>query len=632
MCGICGIILKKRPAGASEPSDWVRKMANHLRHRGPDDEGFYADEAKGVYLAQRRLSIIDLSAAGRQPYFNEQRTLVALVNGEIYNYCELRAYLQGRGHRFVSQSDCEVIPHLIEEEGRGAWSKLRGMYAAAVYDSRAGEVVLARDPLGIKPLYLLDADEYFAFASEIRAFEVLDVPMERDPAGLAAFLMLGCVPSPGTHIKRVHALEPGQRICISGNEFSAVRGFDIGQMCREAAQVRQPDAESLKGIIRDSVRRHMVSDAPIGLFLSGGIDSGTIAGVASEVTGADVRAITIGVPGHPLDETARARLTARQYGLKLTEISLSQQDFERDVAHFFQHLDLPSRDGFNTYVVSKAARQGGLTVALSGTGGDELFAGYDTFRWIPFFGQINRIVHAFGKPGRSSGSRMLKLMSRRSGGWRVAELMLRPEADRRIAYLAYRGLFVGRYLEDLLQPELSTYAQQAFERYMDDSAWCLNTEIPTPIAVAGLEWQYYWGPMLLRDCDSLSMAHSLEVRVPLTDIEVFKAALPFLAHKMNGDGNPKWRLRQALNNALPREVSGGGKQGFVFPWHQWLQGFVLTDFDRCNGASEIIGLERAALQKWRERCVRGQAHWHNLWALYVCLRMHYAQESVCRGD
>lgn len=623
MCGICGIILKTRRSGAHEPATWVRKMANHLRHRGPDDEGFYADEEKGVYLAQRRLSIIDLSSAGRQPYFNEEGTLVTLVNGEIYNFRELRDCLLRKGHRFVSQSDCEVIPHLIEEEGDDGWGKLRGMYAATIYDSRSGEVVLARDPLGIKPLYLFETEEFFAIASEIRAFEVLDAPLDRDPAGLADFLMLGCVPSPRTHIKHVRALEPGQRVYLKGNAVRTLRSFDIGKVCCEAAHVRNPDAELLKGVIRDSVRRHMVSDAPIGLFLSGGIDSGTIAGVASEVTGADVRAITIGVPGHPLDETARARLTARQYGLKLTEIPLSQQDFERDVEHFFQHLDLPSRDGFNTYVVSKAARQGGLTVALSGTGGDELFAGYDTFRWVPFFGRINSIVHALGKPGRWSASRLLALTSRTSGGWRVAELMARPEADRRIAYLAYRGLFVGSHLENLLQPEWSAYAQQAFERYMDNTAWCLNPEIPTPIAVAGLEWQYYWGPMLLRDCDALSMAHSLEVRVPLTDVEVFKAALPFLAHEITGDGNPKWRLRQALDRPLPDAVAGGAKQGFVFPWQEWLRGFVLADFDKLSESCwpESGRLRKNMLKQWCQQYASGHTHWQNFWALYVAMRI-----------
>jgi len=620
MCGICGIVLKKRPWSGGDPSVVVRKMADLLRHRGPDDEGFYADEEKGVYIAQRRLSIIDLSPAGRQPYFNEDGKVATLVNGEIYNFRELRHDLLRKGHHFVSQSDCEVVLHLFEEQGRDGLKKLRGMYAAAVYDSRSGELVLARDPLGIKPLYLLENAGFVAFASEIRAFDALDLSLDRDPAGLADFLMLGCIPAPNTHIRNVRAIKPGQQVSIIGSTVRETDCFDIGSVCRTAAQERNPDMERLKYVVRDSVRRHMVSDAPIGLFLSGGIDSGTLAGIAAEEVDADVRAITIGVPGHPLDETARARLTAKQYGLNLTEIPLNQKDFEQDVEHFFQHLDLPSRDGFNTYIVSKAAKQSGLTVALSGTGGDELFAGYDTFKWVPFFGRINRVAHAFGKPGRNGASQLLRMASKTSGGWRVAELMRRPEADRRIAYLSYRGLFVGKFLEDLLQPELKVYAQSAFERYMENTAWCLDPQIPTPIAVAGLEWQCYWAPMLLRDCDALSMAHSLEVRVPLTDMEVFKTALPFLAQPTSGDGHPKWLLRQTLEKPLPSEVAGGKKNGFVFPWQNWLKGRTLADFNRRSVLADTSRLRPEALRTWREKYTSGSAYWQNFWALYVALR------------
>lgn len=620
MCGICGIVLKNIGNFPVDPEKAVRLMASHMHHRGPDDEGFGSWPAQGVYLAQRRLAIIDLSTAGRQPLFSEDRLIAALVNGEIYNYRELRAEMRLRGHRFASQSDCEVIPHLWEEIGAETWGRLRGMYAAAVYDSRDRMLTLARDPLGIKPLYVLEMPGAWAFASEINAFQDLPVQLDIEPAGMADYLLLGCVPAPLTHRRGVRALQAGQQLLLRDGVARWSSPFDIGALCRAAVD-ESSSPERVKDTVRDSIRRHMISDAPIGLFLSGGMDSGTIAGIATEVTGSDVRAITVGSPGHPTDETAQAQLTARHYGVKLQEIALTQADFEQDIDHFFQHLDLPSRDGFNTYVVSKAARLAGLTVALSGTGGDEMFAGYSTFRWVPFFGRVNNIAHLFGRQSARLAALLLRFGTRSSGAKRVAELMRHRVADRRVAYLAYRGLFVGGILEDILVPEWRPQAEAALERYLAGSAWCLDPDIPDAIAVAGLEWQYYWGPMLLRDADALSMAHSLEVRLPLTDIEVFKAALPLLAHPPAGDGRPKWALRNSLDRPLPEAVVQGKKRGFVFPWQEWVRGVTLKDFDVRAGGAGKAGLKVEGLIRWREQYLSGSAYWQNFWALYVAMRM-----------
>ena len=623
MCGICGIVAKKPDAPFGNLTEATRAMTRAMRHRGPDDEGFHVDERKGVALGHSRLSIIDLSTAGRQPLHNNENTIHAVVNGEIYNYRELRDGLAAKGHRFVSDSDSEVVPHLFEEHGSTAWEKLRGMYACAVYDEVSGALVLARDPLGIKPLYLYEDESVIAFASEIRAFRALDPRPEPSIEGIMDFLLQGCIPAPATHLKRVKALQPGEVVTVRNGALRRSRLATIADWCPPAARAQTPDVAELGHCLRDSVRRHLVSDAPIGLFLSGGIDSGTLAGIASQVADSDVRAVSVVVPGHAMDESAYARQTADAYGIGLTEIPLSQNDFETDLALFLSHLDLPSIDGFNTFVVSKAARQAGLTVALSGVGGDELFAGYPTFRWVPFYTMVRKCLGVAGPPGRHAAASLLGLLTRSSGADRVAEVIRTVGADRRAAFLAFRGLFVGRILEQLVAPDLQRHVPAALERFMDATEWCRDKRIPSDLAVGGLEIQNYMGPVLLRDTDALSMAHSLEVRTPLVDVEVVKAALPFLAHPARGDGYPKWPLRNALQNPLPEAVVQRKKQGFSFPWQEWMSGKVQSEFNEAlrepGEWAQIIRPDAA--RRWQQAYTSGHAHWRCFWSLYVLMRL-----------
>jgi len=574
-------------------------------------------------MAQSRLSIIDLSPAGRQPLYNEDRTLLAVVNGEIYNYEELRDELIQRGHTFSSQSDSEVVVHLYEDEALAGLARLRGMYAIGLYDIGKREVVLLRDDLAIKPLYLYEDDDVFAFASEINAFRSAGLALTPSKGAIADYLLLGCIRAPATLYREVRALVSGECVTIRGGMAEYHMGCLAGRKYASAFCDSRLSPSVLRERMEDSVRRHLISDAPIGLFLSGGIDSGTIAGLARQVSGADIRAVSVVLPGHPLDESSFARTTADLYGIDLAEVPLSQTDFEAEMDQFFERMDMPTVDGFNTYVVAKAAHDAGLTVALSGLGGDELFAGYPTFSWVPTFSRVLWFAASLGMASRAAASQMLRALSNSSGGKRVAEILANAPRDCRSSYLAYRGLFCGRTLSDLLAVDVRHEADAATARFFDENSWVLASEMPLQTAVAGMEIDNYMTPMLLRDTDVFSMAHSLEVRVPLVDREVLRAFFPCLSHRGYTDGAPKWNLRQSLATPLPRGVVQRTKQGFVLPWQEWMKGKAVREFDRilAEGRNWRSLLNTEAVIQHRDAYVQGRAHWRCFWSLYVLMRM-----------
>ena len=599
-------------------------MADSLAHRGPDDHGEYVSSSPLVALGHRRLSIIDLSSSGRQPFVNEDSTIRAIVNGEIYNYIELRQELKAKGHRFVSDSDCEVLVHLYEEEGISFWSRLRGMFAAAVLDERIGVLYLGRDPLGIKPLYIYEDNDRIAFSSEIRAFRHAGFSLDHDIAGISDFLMMGSIPAPRTHFRQVTALMPGQIATIHQDKLIFSTVFPVQDWCLAAAEDKSElSVEHMSEVLSDSIKRHMISDAPIGLFLSGGIDSGMLAGMATELTGANVHTVSVTVPGNPLDEGSYAAETASLYGTIHREVPITQDSFEQSFDLFFDYLDMPSIDGFNSFVVARAAREAGLTVSLSGVGGDELFAGYPTFSWGPMFEHVHQLLGIGGSFGRTMGSIALEKALRDSSARRVGQVFRAGRACRRLSYLSYRGLFLGDMLADVLEADGQKHAHNAQERFMDDTKWVEQDGMSSNLAVAGLELSRFMGCQLLRDMDVASMAHSLEVRVPLVDQEVVKAALPFLAQSpLRGDGHPKWLLRQGLQQPLPARVVSRKKQGFVFPWQEWMRGKVVANLSELVESKTLpCMLSEVAVRKWLELYLRGKARWSYIWALFVLSRL-----------
>src|SRR5271169_3759936 len=400
VCGICGVAFASQSKDAELR---VRAMAAAMRHRGPDEEGFLIGDARapGLALGMRRLSIIDL-AGGRQPVWNETRDVAVIYNGELYNYRELRDRLALLGHRFATQSDTEILVHAWEEWGEECLTELRGMFAFALLDLRgrfatAPLLFLARDPLGIKPLYYTQTAEGFAFASEVRALLASGiVPKKISQDALTSYLLFGSASEPVSLVEGVFSLPPGHRMLMYVPERRRVpraRPWWDPQTSAAARDSRKPKdldsaAKRLRPLLEDAVRAHLIADVPVGLFLSGGLDSGAIAAIAAKLQ-PNIQSFTLAFPGTPYDEGPLAREIAKACGTKHHEVPLDGDAMVARLDEALAALDQPTMDGINTYFAAWAARQVGLKVALSGLGGDELFAGYRTFENVP---KIERLI------------------------------------------------------------------------------------------------------------------------------------------------------------------------------------------------------------------------------------------------
>lgn len=560
MCGICGIA---QPKGSPDPAV-VARMSARLVHRGPDDDGCFSEGP--VALAARRLSIIDLDH-GHQPIANEDGSVVVVQNGEIYNYRELKRELEGQGHRFATDCDTEVLVHLYEQHGEGFAERLRGMFAVAVWDEREGRLLLARDRFGIKPLYYRHREGELSFASELKA--MLEQPgfsREIDPRAMSAYLAFNSIPAPLTIFAEARKLPPGHLLSWRRGEIELRRYARPAPV--DAERVRRGSAaelaEELRGVLRDSLRAHLVADVPVGVLLSGGVDSGGITALAAAEASAPLKTFSIGFEESGFDELSRARLVAERYGTDHHEL-IVRPDAVELLPKLVEAFDEPFGDSsaLPTYLVSELA-VGGVKVALSGEGGDELFGGYYTYvadLLAPRFGRlatmarplVERLPSADGRVGFDyKAKRFARAASlpplERHHGWK--EIF---SAERRGALLGARDpgwdpldLYRERYAE--------TAGAEPLARFQD------------------VDLGIYLVDDLLVKTDRLSMAHSLELRVPFLDQRVAEFALalptPLKIRRME----KKRLLRQALAPLLPDEVVGGRKQGFSIPIAAWLRG------------------------------------------------------------
>ncbi|HTP61557.1 MAG TPA: asparagine synthase (glutamine-hydrolyzing) [Burkholderiales bacterium] len=572
MCGINGIVAYGQGAAPVAEAELLRVRDSMVR-RGPDGAGAWLSADRRVGLAHRRLSVIDLSEAGAQPMASADGRFRITYNGEIYNYQELKAGLESSGRRFRSGADTEVLLQLFEERGPQMLSALRGMYAFAIWDERERRLFLARDPLGIKPLYYANAGGALRFASQVKALIAGgSVSEEIEPAGYAGFFLWGSVPEPYTLYRGIRALPAGQWLAVGAagvdgpRQFHSLRqAFAEGE--REAGSAGSPaEAGTLGDAITDSVKHHLVADVPVGVFLSAGIDSAMLAGLAARF--APLRSITLGFDeycGSDNDETVLAEASARTVGLRHETRWISYAAFRRDTGDILAAMDQPSIDGLNTYLVAAAAKQAGMKVALSGVGGDELFAGYPSFRQVP------RLASALGGVARA-----VPVLARAMR--RVADPVLRPFASPKLAglaeyggsvpgaYLLRRALFMPWELPRLLDPDIAKagLAELAtLDRLNESIAGISNPRF----AVSCLEMTWYMRNQLLRDTDWAGMAHSLEIRVPFADAELLRRAIPFLAR---GTPPSKREIARSLCPSLPKAVLERPKTGFTVPVREWL--------------------------------------------------------------
>jgi asparagine synthase (glutamine-hydrolysing) len=575
MCGIVGIYAYHPSAPMPDRGELLR-IRDHMTLRGPDGAGEWISEADRVAFGHRRLSIIDLSDRAAQPMQSADGNLVITFNGEIYNYRAIRSDLERQGYVFRTQSDTEVLLHLYAAYGHEMVRHLRGMFAFAIWDRAKGGLLLVRDPHGIKPLYYSDDGRTFRFASQVKALLAGGkVSRDPDPAGWVGFYYFGTIPEPFTTYRNIHTLPAGSTLWIdrsAGKPAAYARLSEILSAIQPETSAR-PRADLIE-IVRtgllDSVRHHMVSDVPVGIFLSAGIDSGALLGLMCDIGVPEIRSVTLAYEEYRWtgkDEAPLAAKCAESYGCNHTIRTVTEAEFREDLPRILDAMDQPTIDGINTWFVSKAARELGLKAAISGLGGDELFGGYPSYRDIP------RLVRTLGKvPGVDAlGDSFRRAM-------RPLVARFHPKLA---GIVKYGGTFAGAYylLRGLFMPwELNAvihdndFLQEGVRRLdpLDHIGRAMQPEPNSDFAkVACLETSLYMRNQLLRDTDWASMAHSLEVRVPYVDVDLLKGIGPAILELPRATG--KRVLANVPSRALPSEIISRSKTGFGTPVEIWLQ-------------------------------------------------------------
>ena len=624
MCGIAGIAVSRRspPDGLR---DGLATMAYAMRARGPDDEGIFVATDDVIGLTTRRLAIRDLSPTGHMPMQNPDGTLWITYNGELYNSDDLRIELQQQGYAFRSTSDTEVILYGYEAWGVGVLNRMRGMFALGIYDQRdAPALLLARDQLGIKPLYYVDRPHTFTFASECKALRASGcASAELDPAGLVAYLDLGSVPAPLTIFRDVHALEAGHYLRLTWNDRGEPRAQPPARYWRlpEAPPSQRSYADSVemvRGTLLDSVSRHLVSDVPLGAFLSGGLDSSTIVALMREASPAGtIRTCSVVFEEESFSEEAYAQAVADTFATDHVNVLVRPGDVEADLEGIIRAMDQPSNDGVNSYIVSKAARQAGLTVALSGLGGDELFGGYPTFQRLPDLMRMMQLVETVPGGSRLAGALLARWGQHRPAARLAGWLRSIGPLDAR-GYLAVRGLFSSRVVSKLVRPDVLAKARSEFSiESLVSAAAAADGPVSPREAVSRLELTCYMRHQLLRDTDVMSMAHSLEVRVPFVDRCVVEALFGVALTPPPG-GLPKQALRDAMTSVPGFVRNRPEKQGFTFPFAAWMNGPLkprLNELVECVEGSLSDYLQPRACKEVLDAFRAGEAHWSRAWAL-----------------
>ena len=565
MCGICGIVH----TNADEPVDLdlLVRMRDTLTHRGPDDAGVHLSGPVG--LGHRRLSIIDLSSDGHQPMSNEDGTVWITYNGEVYNFRELRPWLEARGHRFRSRTDTEVIIHLYEEYGEGAVGRLRGMFSLGIWDERKRQLLLARDRLGIKPLYYYCDARRIAFASELRALLIHpDVPRAIDPLAVDSYLTLLFVPGSQCIFRGISKLPPGSYALWRDGMLQVECYWDVRRPERARLDA---DPEELESLIAEAVRIRLVSDVPLGVFLSGGVDSSVVTALAAKVSPDPVRTFTLRFPGNRLDEGPYARAVSERYGTRHTEAELGAGDLSVDlVRRLGYHFDEPFADAsaVPTFLLSETTRRD-VTVALAGDGGDELFAGYEHHASYARLTAFQDRLPAFLRLGGAALSRAFLVplghvwpsarLRRIAKGlsWLDApplELVLRlltywgEEARLSLYGPRMRDVVAGAGAREWLAERTSAWP------VANDLGTCLYANMRSSLA----------DDMLVK-VDRMSMYHGLEVRVPLLDHHLVEYTFTIEPGAMLRDGLGKLPLRRLAERLLPPQLVNRPKQGFHVP-------------------------------------------------------------------
>lgn len=593
MCGIAGIINQEGWSHRLQQS--LESMHTALQHRGPDDEGLWLSRGGEAGLAHRRLAIIDLSAAGHQPMITPDDRYTIVFNGEIYNYRELRKTLEKEGVTFRTQTDTEVILRLYEQKGADCVKQLRGMFAFAIWDDLEKVCVLARDPLGIKPLYYHHQEESLVFASELRALCASQLfPRTINPQAVQGYFETGTVPEPLTLVKEASCLPAGHTLTWKAGTFTLA----------EYWRMHFPETDAIEGnpvaltreALLDSVQHHFVSDVPVGIFLSGGIDSTALLALAKLNHHENVSTCSIAVDDEAADESPIARRTAAHFGANYHEMRLDASTAQQLFADFLQRLDQPTIDGLNTFTVSALARQQGMKVVLSGLGGDELFGGYASFSIIPKMLRWHQALCFV--PGAAALLDHGKPQHRRMADF------VRSRGTVEDAFRALRGIFSQGEATKLTawitgsEPAIFNLQSSTFSSPSSSFLPPPSSFASSPLdAISEMEITRYMRNQLLRDSDVMSMAHGLELRVPFVDRSLFEAItrIPAAQRLL-----PNKKLLIDAVPEVPDWVVNQKKRGFLFPYQKWLGG---------NWGEELARVTQGAPVP--------MPNWYQKWSVFV---------------
>ena len=628
MCGICGVVgfdLQETGEAAT------RRMLASIVHRGPDEEGLLL--SPNVTAGIRRLSIIDLPG-GSQPVWNELQTLAVVYNGEIYNFRELRSELESAGRTFRTRSDTEVIVHSYEQWGKECVNHFHGMFAFAVIEFPQGpkvaakQVFLARDPLGIKPLYYMHAGGAFLFASEVRALLASGkISPQLCADAVPSYLLFGSVGEPMTLVEGVLSLPPGHVLTVSATRNSSPskptaywKPEDSLPQLRER-HVRH-HAEAVRTLLEASVARHLVADVPVGVFLSSGLDSTALAALASRAQ-KSIHTFNVSFPDVEFSEADLAGAVAKKLGTNHQVLEVSDKDMLARLDDAVASFDQPSADGINTYFVSWAARMSGLKVALSGLGSDEIFGGYSSFQASKRLRHISQWARFVPRPFRALAARRIRHARSFRGSPDAFRKALAPWVDPGILphpYFFSRTVFVPQTVAmSSANAAAMEWSGLAWDQWLSDAV--MQTRSMDPFTeVSWLELRSYLVNTLLRDTDVMSMRHSLEVRVPFLDTALVEAILAMPQSVKYNPSRPKALLASAIQDLLPREILRQKKRTFTFPWENWMRGplggRIVSGLEEWSPSLEAIFGRKKVQGVWRD-FQRGRTSWSRPWSLYV---------------
>ena len=567
MCGIAGIVGQQITDSSYRSA--IKKMNEVMSHRGPDFEGGWNDE--DCYLGHRRLSIIDLSDSGNQPFVSSDRRYIMVYNGELYNFKELKLELQrvefgskGLPYIFKTNSDTEVVLAAYLRWGIDCLNRFNGMFAFAIWDTIEKKIVIARDRIGEKPLYYSMQNNVLIFASEIRALIYSGLINKKiNLKSVSEYVQYATVHAPNTILEGVQILMPGHFLEYKDNVLNIKQFWNVNDYGKNQEELTYKETCSrVKQLLTASVERRLISDVPFGAFLSGGIDSSAIVGLMSQISSEKVQTFNVSFDESEFSESKYAKQIAQKFNTKHHEIKLTPENFLTQLPEALNAIDFPSGDGPNSYVVSKATKQAGITMALSGLGGDELFAGYDIFKR---YCELEKKAWLNIIPAKGLIGKLLAAKKKSIQGDKTAEVLNLDTINGFNAYPINRKLFNQKDYINLIKEyyDSDNFIKNIIRRSETDKNHLLSR-------VSLFEIQTYMQNVLLRDTDQMSMAVALEVRVPFLDYKLVEYVLG-INDLYKYPHSPKKLLVDSLGDLLPRDIVNRPKMGFVLPWKNWLK-------------------------------------------------------------